>query len=160
MSKLKRIQSAELDRLEGYLNAAQHVFVRGQLDVTLDATLFEITGDDITDEDVIRAAYPDGFNPIEYCAESSSEEMMHGVHDILKIDREFWRPEYRVSEIIENNLREGYWQHVKSCFDYTSARIVALGHDVPCVNICGGFTYILYAPDMSRCLLLTGNTSD
>jgi hypothetical protein len=160
MSKLKRIQTSELDRLLGYLDAAQHVFIKGELEVTLDATLFEILDTDITDEDVIRAAYPDGFNPIEYRAECSLEEMVSGVHNVLKVTREFWKPEYSIPEFIEHNLREEYWQHVKSCFDYTDARIVALGHDIPYVNIWGGFTYVLYAPDMSRCLLLVGNTSD
>jgi hypothetical protein len=57
-------------------------------------------------------------------------------------------------------LREGYWQHVKSCFDYTNARVIELGDHIPYVNIGGGFTYILYASDMSRCLLLVGNLSD
>ena len=160
MVKLKRLSTPELDRLEGYLDAAQHIFIRGQLDVTLDAALFEIADDHITDEDVIRAAYPDGFNPIEYRAECSFDEMVSGIHDILRVTREFWKPEYSVPEIIENNLRKGYWQHVKSCFDYTNARIIQLGHNVPYVNIWGGFMYILYAPDMGRCLLLMGNTSD
>ncbi len=160
MVKLKRLNIPELDRLEGYLDAARHIFVRGQLDVTLEAALFEITGDDISDEDVISAAYPRGFNPIEYRAECSSEEMMSGVHNVLKITREFWKPEYSIPETIESNVREGYWRLVKACFDYTNARIVELGHNVPYVNIWLGFTYVLYAPDMRRCLLLVGNTSD
>lgn len=157
---LKRLHTSEVNRLEGYLDAAQHMFVMGQLDVTLDAALFEIDGDNVLDEDVIKAAYPDGINPIEYRAECSFGDMVTGVHEILKITREFWKQEYSIAEMIESNLREGYWQHVEACFDHTNARIVGLGHNVPFVNIWGGFTYILYAHDMSRCLLLIGNTSD
>jgi hypothetical protein len=160
MSKLNRIRTSELDRLQGYLEAAQHVFTKGNLDVMLEASLFEIVDSDITDEDVVRAVYPNGFNPIEYRAECSFNEMVSGVHRILEVTREFWKPEYSIPSMIENNVREGYWKHVKSCFDYTNARIVELGHNVPYVNVWGGFTYILYAPDMRRCLLLVGNTSD
>ena len=50
MSKLRRIRTPELDRLEGYLSAAQHVFFKGELEVRLDAALFEITSNDISDE--------------------------------------------------------------------------------------------------------------
>lgn len=160
MTMLNRLHTSEVNRLEGYLHAAQHMFVRGQLNVTLDAALFEMDGDNVLDEDVINAAYPGGSNPIEYRAECSFDDMVSGVHKILKITREFWKQEYSIPEMIESNLREGYWQHVKACFDHTNARIVKLGHDVPFVNIGGGFTYILYAHDMSRCLLLIGNSSD
>jgi hypothetical protein len=160
MSKLRRIRTPELDRLEGYLSAAQHVFFKGELEVRLDAALFEITSNDISDEEVVLAAYPDGFNPIEHRAACSIKEMMDRVNNILSITKAFWKPEYSARERVEDHLREGYWQHVKSCFDYTYARIVELGHNVPYVNIGGGFTYILYAADMSRCLVLMGNTCD
>ena len=160
MSKLKRLQSSELDRLAGYLAAAQYVCIRGQHNLTLDAALFEILGRDITDEDVISAAYPDGFSPIEHRAECSLENMTSGVEDNLSLAREYWMQEYSIADIIESNVRAGYWQHVKACFDYANARIIELGHDVPYVNIGGGFTYLLYAADMSRCLLLVGNFSD
>jgi hypothetical protein len=109
---------------------------------------------------VIREAYADGFNPIEHRVEKSIDEMVTVVQKVLSIDRYNWKPEYSHSERIEASLREGYWQHVKSCFDYTNARVIELGDHIPYVNIGGGFTYILYASDMSRCLLLVGNLSD
>ena len=160
MSKLCRIRTPELDRLEGYLNAAQHVFFKGQLDVTLEAVLFEISSPDLSDEEVVHAAYPDGSNSIDHRAECSIEEMKDRVNNILSISTAFWKPEYSARERVEDHLRKGYWQHVKSCFDYSYGRIVELGHDVPYVNIGGGFTFILYAPDMNRCLVLMGNTCD
>ncbi len=159
MSRLQRIQSFETNRLEGYLEAAQHIFTKGELDVTLEAALFEISDSNITDEEVIIAAYST-FNPIEYRAERNLDEMLSGVHEIFSITRRFWKSDDWVPKMLENNLRERYWQLIKCCFDYTNARIVELGNDVPYINISGGFTYILYAPDMSRCLLLVGNTSD
>ncbi len=161
MDKLKRLQTSELDRLSGYLDAAQHVFMNGQLDVTLDAACFDVLDNNVADEDVIRAAYPDGFNPIEHRVERTLEEMVADVNDTLSLFRGFWNPEHaNIPDIIESKLRDGYWQHVKCCFDYTGARIVELGRDVPYVNIWGGFTYILYARDMSRCMLLVGNVCD
>ena len=159
MSKLKRIQTSELNRLEGYLDAAQHIFTRGELEVALEVSLFEIYDTDITDEDVVRAAYTT-FNPTEHRVERNLAEMMSGANDILIIDRRFWKSDDWVPKMLENNLREGYWQHIKFCFDFTYAKIVELGNDVPYINISGGFTYILYAADMSRCLMLVGNTSD
>lgn len=158
MGNLQRIENFETNRLEGFLEAAQHIFTRGELDVTLETALFEILDSDVTDEDVIRAAYST-FNSIEFRAKRNLDEMMSGVHNILSITR-IWKPDDWVRKMLENNLRERFWQLVKCCFDYTQAKIVELGNDVPYVNISGGFTYILYAPDMSRCLLLVGNTSD
>jgi hypothetical protein len=160
MSKLRRLCTPESDRLEGYLSAAQHVFVRGELEIGLEAALLEITDSDVSDEEVILAAFPDGFNPIENSAERSVAEMVVGVHHTLRITEAYWTSGYSVCERVQNNLREGYWQHVQSCFDYTDARIVELGPSVPYVNMGDGFTYVLYASDMSRCLLLIGNVSD
>ena len=159
MGNLQRIENFETNRLEGFLEAAQHIFTRGDLEVTLEALLFEILNNDVTDEDVIHAAYST-FNAIDYQAERSLDEMLSGVHSILNIDRRFWTSDDWVPKMVENNLRERFWQLVKCCFDYTDAKIVELGNNVPYVNISGGFTYILYAPDMSKCLLLVGNTSD
>jgi hypothetical protein len=158
--KLQHLQTTEVIRLEGYLEAAQHVFTKGDLDVSLEVALFEISDSNITDEEVIRAAYPNS-NPIEHRAESSVQEMTARVHGLLSIAKGFWQSR-RVAELLEEKLREGYWEHLKSCFDYTNARIVELGDDVPYVNIPHGegFTFVCYAPDMSRCLLLVGNISD
>lgn len=159
MSKLKKIQTPEFNRLEGYLNSAQHIFTRGELDVALEAALLEITDKDISEEDVIQASYS-RYNTIESRVECSLSEMTSNVNNFLTISERFWRRDDWMQKMIENNLREGYWQHIKSCFDYTNARIVEIGYDVPYVNISGGFTYILYASDLSQCLLLIGNTSD
>jgi hypothetical protein len=158
MTKLKRVQTTELDRLQGYLAAAQYVFTKGELDVFLEATLFEISDKSVTEEDVLQAAYSRS-NAIDYRIERGLEETISGIHEILSIAKGLRRSDW-VTEMIENNLREGFWRFVKDCFDYTNARIVELGNDVPYINISRGFTYIFYAPDNSRCLLLVGNTTD
>jgi hypothetical protein len=64
------------------------------------------------------------------------------------------------AELIERELREGYWRHLEACFDYKHSRVVELGYNIPYVERGDGFTYILYAPEMSRCNLLVGNASD
>src|SRR5687767_1287427 len=107
MTKLKRMQTTELNRLHGYLAAAQHVFTKGELDVTLEAALFEISDTSVTDEDVIQAAYSRS-NPIEYSTERSLEEAISGIHEILSIAKGLRRSDW-VTEMIENNLREGFW---------------------------------------------------
>ena len=160
MTKLHRTASPDIDRLTGYLAAAQHAFIKGQYNVSLDATCFDIVDATVTDEDIIIAAYSD-FNPIDHRGECSLEAMIAGVHETLTLPRQMWSSDYcNIPNIVESNLRDGYWLHVKACFDYTNARIVELGWDVPFVNIGGGFTYVLYAPDMRRCMVLVGNVSD
>jgi hypothetical protein len=160
MNKLKRIQSPESDRLSGYLEAAQYICIKGQYDVMLDAACFEILDKEIDDEDVVDAAYQGGYNPIEHRAECSVEAMVAGVHNTLSLSRGFWKPEYTIPDLVENNIREGYWRHVGACIDYKNARVVELGWHVPHINISGGFTYVLYAGDKKRCMLLVGNVSD
>ena len=160
MSKLRQLESAAIDRLNGYLEAAQYAFQKVPCDVTLEASFFEIVDPDIKDEDVVMAVYG-STNPIELRRDCSLEEMIGDVHETLTLPRRLWNSEYPgVPTIIEENLRDGYWRHLRSCFDYTEARIVKLGHDVPYVNIFSGFTYVLYALDMSQCAILMGNTTD
>ena len=160
MSKLRKLESPAIDRLNGYLAAAGHVFTRSQLDVSLEAAFFEIADPNITDEDVVIAAFTT-FNPIERRQGCSLEEMIAGVHRTLSMTRRWWNPEYSgIPYLIERELREGYWEHLKACFKYENARIVELGSHVPYVNMGDAFTYVLYAPDMSRCAILVGNVSD
>jgi hypothetical protein len=146
--------------MKGYLAAAQLAFIRSQYDVILEASFFEITETPISNEEVVIAAYGD-FNPIAVQRECSLDDMINGIHKTLTLTRRMWNPEYPgIPNILEKNLREGYWEHLKDCFEYETARIVELGNDVPYVNIGGGFTYVLYALDMSECALLVGNICD
>jgi hypothetical protein len=87
--------------------------------------------------------------------------MLKAVHETLSLQRKLWNPECPgIPTLIEENLRAGYWQHLEACFDYKNAQVIELGHDVPYVNIEGGFTFVLYAPDRSECALLVGNVCD
>ena len=160
MTKLRKIKTEESSRLEGFLAAAQQVFFTNYLDVGLEATLLEIIDRNHSAEDVVEAAYGDCFNPIEYRNECSLDQMLRGAEEILSVSKTFWNPEFSVRDRLERDLREGYWQHVKLCLDYENARIIELGYHIPYVNMGGGFTYIIYAEDMSCCLLLVGNISD
>lgn len=159
MDKLRRIENAEVARFQGYISAAQHVFKNGELYVALEATLFEILDESVTDEDVVSGTYED-YNPIERCSASTVQKMETKIDALLTIQRSYWNPSYDYAESIEDELREGYWKHLKECFDYKHARVVELGNHIPYVEMGRGFTYILYAPDMSRCLLLVGNEAD
>lgn len=158
MSKLRRVENLQVARFEGYIDAAQHVFKKGQLDVGLEVALFEITDRTVTDEDVVSAAYSES-NPIEFRSESTVEEVVTRVNALMTITRKYWNA-HTFAELIERELREGYWRHLETCFDYKHSRIVVLGHNVPYVEMGEGSTYVLYAPDMSRCMLLVGNASD
>jgi hypothetical protein len=160
MEKLRRVTSPQIDQLTGYLDAAQHAFIKGQYDVSLDATVFEIAAATVTDEDVLTAAY-EGFNPIEYRADCSVKTMVARINDVLTLRREMWADNFRgIPYIVEERLRTGYWAHVRACFDCDNARIVELGPDVPGVNIGIGFCFVLYASDMRTCMVLVGNVSD
>ena len=159
MDKLRRLENSDVARFQGYIDAAQLVFKNGELNVSLEATLFEIIDKSVTDEDVVSAAY-DSYNPIERRSGCTIEEMITNIEALLTIKRSYWKPPYGYADYIENDLREGYWKHLEGCFDYEHARVVELGDSVPYVEMGRGVTYILYAPDMSRCMLLVGNESD
>ena len=160
MENLNPVTSPEIDRLTGYLAAAQHAFMKGQLDLSLEANVFEIADGSVTDEDVLTAAC-DGFNPIEHRAECSFEAMFVRTNEVLTLSKRVWATDSSgIPAIIEERLREGFWQHVRASFDCQNARIVELGPDVPFVNIGVGFCFILYASDMRKCMLLVGNVSD
>ena len=93
MDKLRRVTSPEIDRLAGYLAAAQHAFIKGQCDVSLYASVFEIADASVTDEDVLTAAH-EGFNPIEHRAECSLEAMVVRIHEVLTLPRRMWAADF------------------------------------------------------------------
>ena len=87
--------------------------------------------------------------------------MVTRINDVLTLRKEMWAVDFRGIPIItEERLRDGYWSHVRACFDCDNARIVELGPHVPFVNVGDGFCFILYASAMDRCMLLVGNVSD
>jgi len=160
MDKLRPIVTPELDRFSGYLEAAGYALIKGQYDVTLAASCFEILDASVTDLEIVVAAHGDS-NEIEHQAESSLDNMVARVHETIAMPRQMWAADYcGIPGIIEQNLRDGYWSHLRACFDYENARIVELGWHVPFVNIGVGFTFVLYAPDLSTCALLVGNVTD
>lgn len=158
MDKLRKIETPEFNRLLGYLSAAQHIFFKGELDISLEASLLEIVDPNISDEDVVGAVY-DNFNPIAVRTECSVEKMIKDSELVLSSATGYGDNKH-VRGRMEKEILDGYWQHLKSCIDYADARIVELGPDVPYVNIGQGFTFIIYSRDLSRCLLLIGNSSD
>jgi hypothetical protein len=160
VEKLCRIESREIDLFAGYLEAAGYAFRKGQCDVTLDAHCLEILDPPVNDWEVVIAAYGSS-NEIQYRAECSLDAMIARVHELLTVRRQMFTADYcGIPGIIEQNLRDGYWSHLAACFDYRNARIAELGPHVPWVNIGRGFTFVLYAPDMSACALLVGNQTD
>ena len=160
MSKLLHVHNSEISCFKGYIDAAQHVFKKGELDACLEAALFEVTDNSVTDEEVIKCAYDGPLNSIEYRSECSVEVMEKKVNTFMTVTKKHFSPPYVFAELLETDLREGYWRHLKTCFDYKHARVVEIGYHVPYVNIGHSFTYILYTTDRSRCMLLVGNTSD
>jgi hypothetical protein len=113
MTKVRRVTSPAIDKLTGYLDAAQHAFIKGQYDVLLDAAVFEIAAT-VSDEDVMAAVYGD-FNTIEHRADCSVETMIAGVHETLSLPRQMWATNFSgIPGIIEQNLRDGYWSHVRA----------------------------------------------
>ena len=159
MTKLKVVKTPELSFFEGYITAASEMFLRGQLDATLEVCAFDIGDHSITVDDVITAAHPDGFNPIDYVTQRSVEEMETEINTFLTVERNFWKPN-SVPATIEQNLRSGFWSSFSECFDYKNSQIFEVGNDVPYINMGPGFTYVLINKEVSRCMLLVGNNSD
>jgi hypothetical protein len=158
---LKRLRTLETERLSGFLEAAGPAFRTGNLELCLDAVCLEILDHQVTDEQVISAAYPDANNEIESKEESSLEAMMAHVNSLLTVGRQNSNPEFPGIPLrLERKLRERYWSYIRACFDYTQARIVGIGGDVPFITIGDGFTYILYSNDNKRCLILVGSVSE
>jgi hypothetical protein len=158
---LRRIQTLETEYLRGFLQAAGPAFRTGNLELWLDAACFEILAQQVSVEDVISAAYPEADSDIESTEECTLESMMAHINSILTVSRQHSNPEFPGIPLrLERRLREGYWTHIRACLDYTQARITKVGGDVPAISIGDGFTYVLYANDDRRCLILVGNVSE
>jgi len=156
--RITTLDNSSINRFKGFLSGVQLILKRRQYDVALEAFLFQLNDADVTDEDVIAAAYSDGYNPILHHELVPLDTVIAEVNSFLTLARDIWN-QGPLIDVIEGELRDGYWNHLKPCIDYRSAQIVSVGPHVPYMNIMKGFTYILYA-DRSRALLLVGNISD
>ena len=156
---LSPLESVEWARFSGYLAAVQLMFVRGNLELTLESAFYEIIGA-VSDEQVIQWTYP-ATNEIEYRQQVTLENMRERISKTLSLSRVYWTPKYHeLATFIETNIVDGFWHHIKACIDVDTARIVELGNNVPYVNIGEGFTYIVYSQEQPRCMILVGNWSD
>src|SRR5262245_18360060 len=119
--KLRRVTSPELNQLTGYLAAAQHAIMKGQYDLSLYASVFEIEDAIVSDEDILTLAY-EGFNPIEDRAECSLDTMIARINEVLTLPRHIFATDWSgIPAIVEARLREGYWPNVRACFDCANA---------------------------------------
>ena len=135
------------------------MFVRGELDLTLESAFYEINSA-VTDEEVIQSTYST-INEVDYRQEITLEEMRQRIDQTLSLPRVYWEAKYHgLAALIEKKISDGFWRHLEECIDVRTARIVELGHHVPYVNVGDGFTCILYSQENSRCLLLVANWSD
>lgn len=159
MGNLKPIRSEEWARFNGYLEALQLVFPRGELNLSLESAFYDIA-DAVTDEEVILSTFA-ASNAIESRQDVTLAHMRSLVNKTLSLTRSYWAPNYQpVAALIEEGFREGFWRHLKACLDPETATVVELGNNVPYVNMGEGFTLILYSPDRSRCMVLVANWSD
>lgn len=160
MARLERIANTEVARLEGYLEATQYAFIKGQYDMLLEAHVFRIDVSDVMAGEIINGAYPDGNAvPVE-CGDVSFEHMKASVNSELSFRRGDLNPDLPgIPNIIEARLRDGFWKHLNACFPLDAVRVVECDPDIPYVNL-GGFTYILFAETGERCILLVCNVMD
>ena len=160
MNKLKPNESAPWFQFQGYLNAAQLMFVHGNLDLALEAAFYDIA-DNVTDEEVVHFTYPH-VNELKHRRKVSTEEMVQTVNSVLTLPRSYWSDNHTgLAALIEKRLREGFWQKLAAIMDFENATIVELDdEDLPYVNMGKGFTFILYTPDNLHCMVLVANWSD
>jgi hypothetical protein len=153
------LQTKEWARFSGYLAAVQYMFVRGELDLTLESVLYE-SNNTVTDEDVIEATYS-RTNEIEYRQEITLEQMRQRIDQTLSLPRAYWESKYHaLAALMEKKISDGFMRHLEECIDIRTARIVELGYHVPYVNVDDGFTLILYSQEKARCMILVANWSD
>ena len=153
------LKTVEWARFSGYLDAVQYLFVRGELDLTLESAFYEIN-DTVTDEDVIQSTYSTS-NEIEYRQELTLEQMRQRIDQTLTLPRVYWEAKYHgLADLMEKKISDGFWRHLETCIDIRNARIVELGYHVPYVNVGDGFALILYSQENSRCMILVANWSD
>jgi hypothetical protein len=160
MARLDRITNPDVARLCGYLEATQYAFMQGQYDMLLEAHVFRIGASDVTEGEIIEAAYPDANSLLDKYGAVATENMKGRVNAELSLRRGDWNPDVPgIPNIIEARLREGFWKHLNECFPLEATRAVECDPDTPYVNL-GGFTYILFAKRRESCLLLVCNVMD
>jgi len=90
MANLSRIETLEWVRFQGYLDAAQLMFVHGELNLTIESAFYAVTGS-ITDDEVVRSTYS-VTNEVDYHQEVSMQQMVDGINSVLSLPRVYWKP--------------------------------------------------------------------
>jgi hypothetical protein len=128
--------------------------------MALEAHIFRFNVSDVTNDEIIRAAYPEANAQTAAHVAVTVDEFRARVNADLSFRRIDWNPDVpAVPNIIEARLREGFWRHLDECFLMGDARIVEVDPHTPYVNF-SGFTYILFSADNGICLLLMCNLMD
>jgi len=160
---LTEIETPDLLKLIGYLEAVSDSIRTGELKWYFDVRLFECEGPFSDIKVLIKAAYPES-NP------ETAEITEGSIHDLAETLRHELGRRLEPIEGLRlltpvTELRGEMWQYLKECIDYEQSRIFEYtttdGLDTFCSGgTVGNFAAVILNENQKRCLMLSGGDCD
>lgn len=160
---LKEIETPDLHKLLGYLDAVADFIRGGELKWYFDARLFDYEGAFTDVRSLIKTAYPDSKPELADIDEGSISDFAATLnHEFSK-----WLkpPEVTTPFGPITDMRTELWQHLKACVDYENARVFEYYTREPIDGfgsggITGNFATVILNETQKRCLMLSGGDCD
>ena len=160
---LKEIETPELHKLLGYLDAVADFIRGGELKWYFDAKLFDCEGAFTDVRPLIKTAYPDSKPELADIDEGSISDFVA----TLKHEFSKWLKPPEVATLLRpvTDMRTELWQHLKACVDYENARVFEYYTREPIDGfgsggITGNFAAVILNETQKRCLMLSGGDCD
>jgi hypothetical protein len=161
--KLTPIETPDLFKLLGYLDAVADFIRRGELKWYFDAKLFDCEGNFSDVRSLIKTAYPDSKPELADIDKASISDLVA----TLKHEFSKWLEPAEAEKLLKpvTDMRNELWQHLKECVDYENARVFEYYprdtmDDFGAGGITGNFAAVILNETQKRCLMLSGGDCD
>lgn len=160
---LKEIETPEVYKLIGYLDAVGDVIRTAELKWSFDAKLFEYEGSFSDIQSLIKTAYPGSKPELAEIDEGSIQDLV----ETFKHELGRWLPASESLRLLTpvTELRGEMWNYVNACVDLENSRVFEYFTQEPLDDFRGGgivgnIAAVILNEHQNRCLFLSGGDCD
>jgi hypothetical protein len=162
MQNPKLIQTPEIHRLRGYLDALQDLTIAGDHPSLFDIFACDLPQSDFEITELFAGIYPYLLEPKVDLREASLSSMMGNINRALTLATSVYdskSPYWQAKGYASQYNLAGFWEQVKGCIDYEGASIFEY-YDSEEADAYWKFTYAICNKQQGRLVILYGRASN
>jgi hypothetical protein len=160
---LKEIETPDVYKLIGYLDAVGDFIRTGELKWSFDVRLFDCEGTFSDIQSLIKAAYPDSTPELADISEGSISDLV----ETFRHEFGRWLDPTTSAKLLRpvTEMYSEIWQHLNACIDYENSRVFEYFTQEPLDDFRGGgivgnIAAVILNENQKRCLMLSGGDCD